>query len=111
MTDWNDADLQKKAKDHLWMHFTRQSGVEEGHGVPIIVKGDGHHIWDSTGKKYFDGLSGLFVPVEALPPALQILARMLPLTYAVSLLRGVWHGEGWLAHWLDFAADSLYRIV
>ena len=58
---WNEADLQQKAKDHLWMHFARQSVMEDGHGVPIIVKGDGHHIWDSTGKKYFDGLSGLFV--------------------------------------------------
>ncbi len=52
--------LQQKAKDHLWMHFTRQSSLEHS-GVPIIVKGDGHHIWDSKGKKYFDGLSGLFV--------------------------------------------------
>ena len=55
-----EADLQQKAKDHLWMHFARQSVLEE-HGTPIIVKGDGHHIWDSHGKKYFDGLSGLFV--------------------------------------------------
>jgi adenosylmethionine-8-amino-7-oxononanoate aminotransferase len=61
MTTYNEADLQQKAKDHLWMHFARQSVMEEGHGVPIIVKGDGHHIWDSKGKKYFDGLSGLFV--------------------------------------------------
>ena len=56
----DEADLQQKAKDHLWMHFSRQS-VAEANGVPIIVKGDGHHIWDSQGKKYFDGLSGLFV--------------------------------------------------
>ncbi|MGN6325298.1 aspartate aminotransferase family protein [Pseudolysinimonas sp.] len=52
--------LQQKAKDHLWMHFTRQSVLEE-HGVPIIVRGEGHHIWDAQGKRYFDGLSGLFV--------------------------------------------------
>jgi len=57
---FNDADLQQKAKDHLWMHFSRQSVLEE-HGVPIITKGQGHHIWDSKGKQYFDGLSGLFV--------------------------------------------------
>ncbi len=44
------------------------------------------------------GLSGLFVPVEALPPAIQAVARLLPLTYAVSLLRGIWHDEGWLTH-------------
>ena len=56
-----EADLQQKAKDHLWMHFTRQSGMEDGHGVPIITKGKGHHIWDSKGRKYIDGLSGLFV--------------------------------------------------
>ena len=59
-TTHDDADLQQKAKDHLWMHFARQSVLEE-HGVPIIVKGEGHHIWDSKGKKYIDGLSGLFV--------------------------------------------------
>jgi adenosylmethionine-8-amino-7-oxononanoate aminotransferase len=56
----DDADLQQKAKDHLWMHFSRQSAAE-ANGVPIIVKGEGHHIWDSQGKKYIDGLSGLFV--------------------------------------------------
>ncbi len=30
-------------------------------GVPIIVKGEGHRIWDAKGKEYFDGLAGLFV--------------------------------------------------
>ncbi|MFF1877709.1 aspartate aminotransferase family protein [Leifsonia sp. NPDC058230] len=56
-----EAALQAKAKDHLWMHFARQSVMEDGHGVPIITKGVGHHIWDSQGRKYIDGLSGLFV--------------------------------------------------
>ncbi|MDQ1581786.1 MAG: hypothetical protein QOD05_2561 [Microbacteriaceae bacterium] len=60
-TGFDNADLQQKAKDHLWMHFARQSTLEDGHGVPIIVKGQGHHIWDSNGRKYIDGLSGLFV--------------------------------------------------
>jgi len=57
---FDDDGLQQKAKDHLWMHFARQS-VLERQGVPIIVKGEGHHIYDSKGKKYFDALSGLFV--------------------------------------------------
>mgnify|MGYP002651627249 CR=1 FL=1 len=35
------ADLQAKARDHLWMHFARQSVMTEGPGVPIIVKGEG----------------------------------------------------------------------
>ena len=57
------------------------------------------------------GLSGLFVPVDALPPALQAVARALPLTYAVSLLRGVWHGEGWLAHAGDAAVLALMFVA
>ncbi|MBW4032215.1 MAG: aspartate aminotransferase family protein [Acidobacteria bacterium] len=60
VTTFDHSDLEQKAKDHLWMHFSRQSVLEQ-HGAPIIVKGKGHHIWDSMGNKYFDGLSGLFV--------------------------------------------------
>jgi adenosylmethionine-8-amino-7-oxononanoate aminotransferase len=56
-----DAELQAMARDHLWMHFSRQSVMTDGPGVPIIVKGEGHRIWDSTGKEYIDGLAGLFV--------------------------------------------------
>lgn len=50
------------------------------------------------------GLCGLFVPLEALPPVLHTLARVIPLTYAVSLLEGIWKGEGWLVHGGDVAA-------
>ena len=50
------------------------------------------------------GVSGLFVPVDALPPALQAIARLLPFTYAVSLLRGIWQGDAWSAHAGDVAA-------
>ena len=47
------------ARRHLWGHFTRQSSWD--HGVPTIVRGQGHHIWDDTGHQLIDGLSGLFV--------------------------------------------------
>ena len=57
------------------------------------------------------GLSGLFVPVEAFPPTLQAVARVLPFTYAVSLLRGIWHGEGWLSHGGDVAALTLICLA
>jgi ABC-2 type transport system permease protein len=57
------------------------------------------------------GLSGLFVPVESLPPTLQAVARALPLTYAVSLLRGIWKGEGWYAHAGDVAVLALMFLV
>ena len=52
-------------------------------------------------------LSGLFAPLDALPRTLQLVARVLPLTYAVSLLRGIWHGDGWFAHLGDVAALTL----
>jgi ABC-2 type transport system permease protein len=57
------------------------------------------------------GLSGLFVPVTALPPALQMLARVLPMTYAVSLLQGIWKGEAWSAHVTDIAALAVVCVV
>ncbi len=51
------AELGAKADRHLWGHFARH-----GRGItpPIIARGEGVHIWDSTGKRYIDGLSGLF---------------------------------------------------
>jgi adenosylmethionine-8-amino-7-oxononanoate aminotransferase len=48
------------ARDHLWMHFTRLSAYADG-GVPVIVRGDGPYIYDQQGRRYLDGLSGLFV--------------------------------------------------
>lgn len=57
------------------------------------------------------GLSGLFVPVEAFPPAVQYVAKVLPLTYVVSLLRGIWVGESWFAHLGDLAALAIAGVV
>jgi ABC-2 type transport system permease protein len=48
--------------------------------------------------------SGLFVPLVAFPPGLRMVSRVLPLTYAVSLLQGIWRGDGWSAHITDVAA-------
>ncbi len=57
------------------------------------------------------GLSGLFVPLTSYPPLLAIAARALPLTYVVSLLLGIWRGEGWLAHASDVAALIVTFVV
>jgi len=46
--------------DHLWMHFTRMSAYRNAE-VPTIVRGDGPYIWDANGRRYLDGLAGLFV--------------------------------------------------
>ena len=56
-------------------------------------------------------LSGLFFPIEILPGPLALAARMLPLTYAVSLLDGVWRGEPWLTHLGDVTALIVIFVV
>jgi adenosylmethionine-8-amino-7-oxononanoate aminotransferase len=52
-------DLQKAAKEHLWMHFTRMGGYGQA-DVPIIVRGEGCYLEDVNGKRYLDALAGLF---------------------------------------------------
>lgn len=58
--------LQELAARHLWLHFSRMGGYEGGGGagtghVPIIDRGEGCYLYDHTGKRYLDALSGLFV--------------------------------------------------
>jgi adenosylmethionine-8-amino-7-oxononanoate aminotransferase len=52
-------DLQRAAREHLWLHFTRMGGYRDT-DVPIIVRGDGCYLEDSNGKRYLDALAGLF---------------------------------------------------
>ena len=54
-------DLQRAAQRHLWMHFTRMSAYDRTHDVPVITRGDGVYVYDARGRRYLDGLSGLFV--------------------------------------------------
>lgn len=49
-----------RATDHLWLAFTQMSAYADKDPA-IIERGEGAYIWDSKGKKYLDGLSGLFV--------------------------------------------------
>ena len=53
--------LAERARDHLWLHFSRHSTYEQGGQVPVIVRGDGAYVWDERGRRYLDGLAGLFV--------------------------------------------------
>jgi ABC-2 type transport system permease protein len=57
------------------------------------------------------GLSGLFVPVASYPPLLAALARVMPFTYVVSLLLGIWRGDGWAAHGGDLVALAVTFVV
>jgi ABC-2 type transport system permease protein len=56
-------------------------------------------------------VSGLFVPIESLPPLLRAVARVLPLGYAVPLLQGIWNGDPWSAHVGDVAALAAVFVV
>jgi ABC-2 type transport system permease protein len=56
-------------------------------------------------------VSGLIVPVASLPPALHAVARVVPLTYTVSLLEGILRGDPWSAHLGDLAALALIFAV
>jgi len=53
-------ELQAAAKQHLWMHFTRMSSYNDS-DIPVIVRGSGPYVYDDKGKRYLDGLAGLFV--------------------------------------------------
>ncbi|MFE2869025.1 aspartate aminotransferase family protein [Embleya sp. NPDC059259] len=51
--------MQAAARKHLWMHFTKMSAYD-AKDVPIMVRGEGAYVWDSTGKRYLDALAGLY---------------------------------------------------
>jgi adenosylmethionine-8-amino-7-oxononanoate aminotransferase len=53
------VDLQKLAKEHLWLHFTRMGGYQQTE-IPVIVRGEGCYLEDANGKRYLDALAGLF---------------------------------------------------
>jgi adenosylmethionine-8-amino-7-oxononanoate aminotransferase len=52
-------ELQDKARAHLWMHFTRMGAFDERE-LPVIVRGEGCHVYDAHGNRYLDGLAALF---------------------------------------------------
>ena len=52
-------------------------------------------------------VSGLFIPAQVLPAWLQHL----PLSYAVSLLQGIWKGEPWSMHMGDVAGLAAVFVI
>lgn len=59
MTLTEEPDLAALATRHLWGHFTAlKSGMDT---MPVIERGEGCYVWDTSGKRYLDGLAGLFV--------------------------------------------------
>ena len=57
------------------------------------------------------GLSGLFAPVDSLPPVLRTIALILPASHSASLMKGIWTGDSWSAHAGDIGALALVFVV
>ena len=49
--------------------------------------------------------------MDELPAILQIVAKATPASYAVSLMRGAWRGDEWIAHGADFAGLAVIFAV
>ena len=54
------GEMQKLARKHLWMHFTRMGAFDDDHEIPVIVRGDGCYVYDQHGHRCLDGLSALY---------------------------------------------------
>jgi adenosylmethionine-8-amino-7-oxononanoate aminotransferase len=48
------------AAENLWLHFSRMGNYTQT-PPPVIVRGEGTSIYDDRGRRYLDGLAGLFV--------------------------------------------------
>lgn len=55
----SDISLRGQARAHLLPHFTRGTTWRDA-DLPVIVRGDGAYVFDDRGRRYLDGLSGLF---------------------------------------------------
>ena len=51
--------LQADAKAHLMLHFTDMAAYAD-RPIPVIERGEGCHVFDDAGRRYLDGLSGLY---------------------------------------------------
>jgi adenosylmethionine-8-amino-7-oxononanoate aminotransferase len=59
MTEQNEnAELKRLARKHLWPCF---SPLSETDSYPIITRGEGCHVYDDEGRRFIDGLAGLFL--------------------------------------------------
>ncbi|MFC7344244.1 aspartate aminotransferase family protein [Saccharopolyspora griseoalba] len=53
------ATVEELAKRHLVMNFTPATRYRD-ETLPIFARGEGCYVYDESGKRYFDGLAGLF---------------------------------------------------
>jgi ABC-2 type transport system permease protein len=56
-------------------------------------------------------LSGASVPLEVMPEGVRRISDFLPLTHVVTLLRGLWFGEGWGEHLTEVIILAAILVV
>lgn len=54
-----DTTTRELAQKHLLPHFTRGSAWKNAE-LPVIVRGEGCYLYDDSGRRFLDGLAGLF---------------------------------------------------
>lgn len=59
MSTTNTGEIRSLAQRHLFPHFTRGQ-VWADAGFPVIVRGEGCYLYDDGGRRFLDGLAGLF---------------------------------------------------
>jgi adenosylmethionine-8-amino-7-oxononanoate aminotransferase len=57
LTDGAEPD---SSAEHLWLHYSRLAD-ENSEDLVVIDRGEGAYVWDTQGRRYLDGLAGLFV--------------------------------------------------
>jgi adenosylmethionine-8-amino-7-oxononanoate aminotransferase len=56
----DDPSPTQPSAEHLWLHYSRLAD-ESGDDLVVIERGEGAYVWDTHGRRYLDGLAGLFV--------------------------------------------------
>jgi len=52
--DWSDEDIRRATMDHAMLTWSSSAALET---IPIITRGEGVYLYDSTGKQYLDWTS------------------------------------------------------
>ncbi len=53
------SELQELSARHTWGHFS-QLAPSNPSEIAVIDRGEGCYVWDASGKRYLDGLAGLY---------------------------------------------------
>jgi adenosylmethionine-8-amino-7-oxononanoate aminotransferase len=107
---WIDADFS-----HCWHPFTRQAEwCDPGHEPLVLTRGEGVWLWDSEGRRYFDGNSSIWTNIHGHghPHIVEAIRRQLERSAHTSFLGFTHPGAAVLAERLCafFPTGTLERV-